>query len=302
MLISIYNGAKDNSGSTIPIVEVLSGIKSGRWADKINSIRTLEDKDERDDVKKTLPAVTFSGSFSARRADSITSYTNLIVIDFDGIETQDIDKYVEALKSDKYSLCVFVSPSGKGIKVIVKVDSDKDHHLDAFYCLEKYYEAMYAMCADKSGKDICRLCFVSYDPNLYYNGKSEIFHVEYDETKRAKFYSDRTVVYGSYSVTDDDRLKYNVCKSWAEHYKPYEEGNRNNHIFTCLCNLNRCGVVADRATVLIAADRTDFPMQELKDIVDKVYRTKASEHNTISIVDFEREQQQGQRSVQAHAP
>jgi len=292
-LISIYNGAKDNVGSTIPVVEVLSGIKSGRWSEKVNAIRSLEDKEARDDVKKTLPAVTFSGSFTARRADSISSYTNLIVIDFDDIDAESIPKYVQALKEDKYSLCVFVSPSGKGIKVLVKIDSDKDHHLDAFYCLEKYYEAMYALSADKSGKDICRLCFVSYDPELHYNGKSEVFSVEYDETKRNKFYSDRSVVYGSYSVTNDDRVRYNVCKAWAEHYKPYEEGNRNNHIFTCLCNLNRCGVVADRATVLIAADRTDFPMQELKDIVEKVYKTKASEHNTISIVDFEREQQQG---------
>jgi hypothetical protein len=77
---------------------------------------------------------------------------------------------------------------------------------------------------------------------------------------------------------------------WADFYTPYQEGQRNTHIYKLSCNLNRVGVKRETAMLMILRDKTDFPVDECKDVVYKCYAANASEHGTQSIYDFEQEQ------------
>ena len=42
--------------------------------------------------------------------------------------------------------------------------------------MRDYYDKIIGVQSDKSVKDITRLCFVSYDPDLYLNENSEVFN------------------------------------------------------------------------------------------------------------------------------
>jgi hypothetical protein len=77
----------------------------------------------------------------------------------------------------------FVSPSGNGLKVFIEVDTGMEHHDTAYQQVQKYYEDATGLKADSSCKDITRLCFMSYDPNLYKNLSYQKFEVELPQSE-----------------------------------------------------------------------------------------------------------------------
>lgn len=290
MKCSFYKSATDNIGIVVDVVRVLSDIKGGKWQDQILRLRELgRSSAVYDDYKKGLPGVTFSGIFSpSRAAVNVQEYNHLVVFDVDKMESRQLMLLKDSLKQDPHILCCFVSPSGDGLKGLIPVTSDVAHHLDAFETVKTYFETNYATILDASGKDVSRICFVSYDPDTHYNPKALPIQVQYSEESRKSTYGERTLKGG---ITNDDRVKYEVARRWSEFYRPYNDGNRNNHIFLCACNMNRVGIELERAIALVLSDRTDMPVKEIRETVSKVYQSKRDEFNTITIYDFEQEQE-----------
>lgn len=297
MNCSIYKNALDNSGATVQVATVLANIKLGRWEKQILAIRNSE-KVIRDELKKGLPAAAFSGVFHPTRSKTnVTAYNQLVVIDIDHVDEAQMQVLLPALRADAHVMACWRSPSGDGVKGLVPVTSDLEHHLDAFECVSMYMETNYAVSIDKSGKDECRLCFVSYDPALHYRHDAIPMVIEYRAEARKSVYGDRDMSRKGLSLTDDDRVKYEVCRRWAEYHRPYESGNRNNHVFVCACNMNRTGIEFERAVVLVIADRTDMPVAEIKAIIQKVYRGKTKEFATVTVYDFEKEQEANKEAM-----
>lgn len=290
MKCSFYKSALDSKGFVGDISTVLGFIKSGRWMDQIIRIREIEDKDLYDEAKRLLPAVTFSGTFEPTRSlVNNTFYSQLLVFDIDKLDIKKVQLLMDAFKNDEHIMACWRSPSGNGIKGLIPVTSDLQHHYDAFECVRIYFETNYAVSIDASGKDVCRLCFVSFDSQLHYNGKAIPMPIEYREEVRKTVYGDREFSKKGLGVTADDRVKYEVAKKWAEYHKPYNDGNRNNHVFLCACTMNRVGIAFERAIVMVLGDRTDMAVKEIQDVITKVYRNKAEEFNTISVYDFEQQ-------------
>ena len=76
------------------------------------------------------------------------------------------------MMKDKYVLSVFVSPSGNGIKVLVKIPFDVENHVNYFNSLENYFSSPQF---DKTSKNVSRVCYESYDPFIYINKDSELW-------------------------------------------------------------------------------------------------------------------------------
>ena len=69
MKCSMYKNSFDNKSTEyVDIKTVLNNIKEGRWKDQINEIRECKTKSGRDNLKKHLPAVTWSGTFKLDKA------------------------------------------------------------------------------------------------------------------------------------------------------------------------------------------------------------------------------------------
>ena len=49
------------------------------------------DKSQRNELKKNLPAICFSGKFSKRNSDSIVEHSGLLCLDFDGYKKEQGD-------------------------------------------------------------------------------------------------------------------------------------------------------------------------------------------------------------------
>jgi hypothetical protein len=76
-------------------------------------------------------------------------------------------------------LYCFTSPRGDGLKYGVRVAKvpDDNAYKHAFGVLAAAHQQAYGVTWDPSGKDICRLCFVSWDPACYVNPHAEVYPV-----------------------------------------------------------------------------------------------------------------------------
>lgn len=171
--ISRYKNLKDTKGSMIPLYEELRNIKNGKYKNEIESCRDSIKKNDLDsysELKATLPAVTFSGVFHGkRRANEISIYNNLIVIDIDGLSDDNVILVKTELCKDIYILSAWISPSGRGIKALIKTGCSLEQHTAVFNSISSYLQSKYSIEIDPSGKDVSRLCFSSYDDNIYFN-------------------------------------------------------------------------------------------------------------------------------------
>lgn len=124
-----------------------------------------------DSIKRTLPAVTLSGSFFERNADSLEEHSGLLSVDVDKLTDAGMTDAWGELTADPHVVIAFRSPSGNGIKgaLRVPVAEDGTGHLEAFQAAERYFEEVHGLLLDKSGKDVCRLCFLSHDPEAHLN-------------------------------------------------------------------------------------------------------------------------------------
>ena len=64
--VSIYRNFNDTAGHIVSIDKALERIAEGKSKDTVLKARKLPKK-EADDIKKTLPAVCFSGTFKSRK-------------------------------------------------------------------------------------------------------------------------------------------------------------------------------------------------------------------------------------------
>ena len=161
------------------ILKILDDIKNGVYKPAITYLRkSLADNktEAAERAKKSLPAFTPSATFKGgRKMEFLTNYNALVVLDIDKITPEKLTESKEILKENPFVFAFFTSPSGNGLKIFIKVDSGKDEHKETFLKLQRYFEDILSLEIDKSGKDITRLCFFSYDPELFVNEACTIF-------------------------------------------------------------------------------------------------------------------------------
>ena len=252
---------------------ILDRIKSGKSKDLVDKVRSIENKDDRDKVKSQLPSICFSGKFKERNAHSLLTHSGLICLDFDKV---DLAKMTKKLKSDEFIHAFFISPSGNGIKALVKIPTDD--HTASFYALEKRYPNL-----DKACKDVCRVCYESYDPKLYFNPDSELFTEKIEIT-----YEQVTI---DKPITDSDKI-YDNLKKWLEKKGEYfTEGNRNNFLAKLLSACNRFGISKSTARDYALYDyvngSTNFKIAELDSVANSVYSNYSNQFNTAGFDDKE---------------
>jgi len=178
MQVSFFKGGITDTTPTkhAPISGILEAIKNGFWKTQIEELRTCPDVELRRSLKMKLPYFTASGTFEKREDKGLISYSGLIQIDFDAILEGYLEAAKERISEDPYTYACFISPSGKGIKVLAAVgESSQSKHAKDFYSLEGYYFGKYGLRADRKVAAISMACFVSYDPYLFINPNPSIY-------------------------------------------------------------------------------------------------------------------------------
>jgi predicted P-loop ATPase len=141
-----------------------------RKADKelkqtIELLRIEPDETLQTKMKRMLPAVTFSGDFSRRNASSLETHSSYYIYDLDGVNPKKMKKLI----ADEPSLLMaFMSPRANGLKVVLQgpIAEDAKIHKKFWEVGASIVEERTGQKLDRSGSDVCRLCFLSSDPGL----------------------------------------------------------------------------------------------------------------------------------------
>ena len=282
---------------TIP--EILHEIKTGKYRPGITYLRKslAENKLEAyEKAKKSLPAFTPSGKFvGGRKMEFLEAYSNFIILDIDKLSQTDLQNAKHKANQSEYTYASFISPSGNGLKILVKVNTTKEDHKETFLAIQKHYETLLNHEIDKSGKDITRLCFYSFDDNLYHNEAAKTFVTK----EQNEMLSSRAESRGEMRLsatnsnqsshtepvevrqtdnqqptTENSEAIYNHCIRFTEKKVQYATGSRNVFVHQLACNLNRKGISLNEALSFIL---TDFGYDE-KEVTQTVHSAYGNIH------------------------
>lgn len=274
-MITIFAHVKDVENPFYKeINDVLLSFKDGSNKSKINAIRTIEDKTERNKEKSKLKSICFSGEFSRRAAKNIIKHSGFACLDFD--EVKDAACLRDSLQDNEYIYSAFISPSGNGVKAIVKIPDEIHNH-------KKYYEALcetFDTALDTKTKDISRVCYESYDPDLFINENSKtwVLMKEFTEVTRKNNYPKHFQI-------QETNKKVDVILKWFNKKFTLNVGERNNNLFKLACGLNKAGLNNTECINLFKNFySTGIEENELNSIIKSAYKN-THEFDTLTLVD-----------------
>lgn len=272
--ISLYSGVTDKKGVSVTLVKQLEWIQMGKCSyDKtIQKLRDTQDKATRDRLKKKLLAVTWSGTFKERRADALEQYSGVICIDIDNIPDDRLLELKKKFAESHRTFAVFISPSGNGLKVLYKTNTKPEQHQQIFKALEFWLRTDWDVEIDPSGKDVSRLCFLSYDPDIYVNHDCQPLNsswLQLGERKVVKPAASTATVADTIDSQLDEIAKFTNNKA------TYVEGERNNYIHLFASNANRAGISHHDTLSYCLAYFTDLERKEIESTVKSAYSATA---------------------------
>jgi hypothetical protein len=183
IIVSRVSNATDTATTDCPAAKIIEEIRADeRLRDEVTLIRneywrvmaaTNNDRKAAKRAiagrKKKLPAATFSGTFSVRKKDALRKHSGLLCADLDNLGRDKIPEIRAKLGNGLYVWALFLSPSGDGFKVLIRVPVDGEKHQASFAAVEKYIRELTGVQIDKACSDESRLCFLSHDSDAYLN-------------------------------------------------------------------------------------------------------------------------------------
>ena len=298
---------KNFSNPTLPVDEpqFWGLVKATKWNENIDKYRETHDAA----LKRKLPAFIFQATFDettskagkvgAWRKQAATRLTGLVVMDIDHIDDPLglVNEKLE-MSNEKWAalgvLLVYITPSGKGLKIVFKADVSKGNLIDNQHAMAK----VLGVEVDESCKDASRMSFICKETDILYLDK-ELFTYEnkefgerYNDLYRDGHSAAEKSALGS-AANQRDRLPVSVLKqepvpgdspvdSLAFKGIPYseiinewwklnggepQEGERNVKLYQLAVNL-RAICDNNRELLLEIMPRLGLDEQELRSIVE----------------------------------
>jgi len=285
MHVTFYKHFHQNEGDFY-LQQVLDGIGNGQWKDSVEAHRAAlasGDMEKAERLKKGLPAFTLSATYKGRRKiENLTMYNQVILLDIDKLKEEEIEPLKEKIRKIPYTRFCFRSPGKNGLKIgvwpVVGHLLTVENHRVTFKMVASFYEAKLKVAVDPSGKDIGRLCFVSYDPNMYISpdiGKEIFLPVMFPEEKAAELLLPETNMQPAFAgegLSDnetDSLLKKARKRTSAKHI--YSEGNRNNYVYHFAHHCRALGVDRKAVYAYVRRKFTALHESELIPTIDSAY-------------------------------
>ncbi|MBE6289983.1 MAG: hypothetical protein E7100_07135 [Bacteroidaceae bacterium] len=269
------------------------------------------------ELKRKLPALIFQATFDettsksgkkgAWRKQSATRLTGLVVLDIDHVENPKelIEEWMSNIDFEKWGiLFIYITPSGKGIKVVFKANILWGNLADNQIEMAK----LLGVEADESGKDASRMSFICKEEDIqfidqelftyenkefadkynaqYRNGNSNpVNHTDYGIGKSAENHDVATAASGQVAnksgalaasqmentveVPSFKGIPYTaiIDKWWAKHGGIPQEGERNVKLYNLAVNL-RAICDNNKELLLQIMPRLGLNEQEFQSIID----------------------------------
>ena len=210
-----------------------------------------------------------------RKLEHMVRYSGCICFDLDDVLLPPEQILSQAVQLG-YVKAGHISPSHTGNKLFVLVDSDQEHHLQAFEQVRAMIEKdLPGVTVDISGKDANRGCFASYDPDAFYKEVAEVVHVPQETVPVAK----KAPAVRASSYPDNSLSNY-IDKFEANN--PFAGGGRHSFVLKLASALNSAGFAENEvmAECLRRYVEPGFAEKEIRGIVADVYRRYRSSHGS----------------------
>ena len=225
--------------------------------------------DDADKIKRSkslvfTPAAVFDGK---RNGKNRVSYTQYSLVDIDKLEEGQAERLVQLLKDDPYWLLAYITLSGKGLRIIFRVEgvTDEQTYRKAFYQGNDYYCRLFGITRfDDSVKDTPRGSALCYDPNALYRAEAKVFKVDFDKVVVTEVWE-------------------GIEKELARLGYVYESGRHNEYISQAGYLLNRYGVDEGDAVEWLQRRFPDYDPNRTESHVRSCYSTRSEEHGTLSV-------------------
>lgn len=293
--VSVFKNAMNpNPINEAETLEILQSIKAGKFRGIIEDLNNFVygSKDQEDFKKSKIPAIAWSGLFDYRASNRVKKHSGLICMDFDKIPDEELQPYFDKLKNDPYTYSVFRSPRRNGYKCLVRIPAEIQDHETYFDSLFKHYGSKYL---DKSGRDISRLCFVSYDPDLFINLESSVWQFKNSEPMGNKPGGTGRQVQQTPAKEPRTQSKDNnesiiilnrLIKWELTRGNLYVDGNKHKFLVSLFSACNRYGIKKEESIRLIYDKFKDSPgteivsLEDFRKRADSVYYLYQDKHNS----------------------
>ena len=235
---------KNFSNPTLPVDEAqfYALVRAGKWNENIDKYRETGEAS----LKRKLPAFIFQATFDetesakgklgAWRKQAATRLTGLVVMDIDHVDdpravfeswgltpkssrpngvsgeiSGDLSTTLEVTEGLSRILLVYITPSGKGLKVVFKADVAKGNLIDNQHAMAK----VLGVEVDESCKDASRMSFICKESDILYIDK-ELF--TYENKEFAEKYEPE------YRANHSGATKTDVVANTRVKQKPDESG------------------------------------------------------------------------------
>lgn len=279
------------------LTEVLCGIRDGVFHGQdligiTRQIRSWNDHEKQNELKFWyLPAVMFNGVFSHKNNDSLTEYSNITAMDFDGFDSeQELKRIGYWLTQTECVLAVYRTPSGKGLKAIVLHDNnDPLLHEELYAQLLSLFKIE---ATDNSVSDLSRGNYLCYDPDVWVNKDCKPYHFVHAPSYIPKF--QKTIAKKIGTAPDDmrtlkvmlsmkmlagnksDESIINILNAhWRKDPGRWRVGNRANSVFMAGSELCNAGVYYDKALEYLVGAYTAVGLEQ----DEIVYQTQRAYQN-----------------------
>ena len=274
-MITLFKTIKDTA-TPFPVTAefVFNKIRSGAVRPLVEQIRLETDKDKRNTLKAQLPAICFSGEFNHRSKGGFKRHSGFICLDFDHFaDVQQMNDAKEKLKLNEYTHALFVSPSGDGLKLIIKIpdSATAEEHTQYYIAV---CDSLKIDTLDTKTKDVARVCYMSFDADIYINNDSKIWDIK--EEYEQKVYAHDTP---TLALNDSSRIIEQLRKWWDKKYGMVK-GERNANLYILAGSFNDYGVPYDDAiNYCMTFQEPGFSSVEITGCVRSAYSNRSS-HGT----------------------
>ena len=280
------------------ISTIISRMKdpNSKIARKISVVRPIKDDQLRKKAKRFLPVIMWQGIFHHRGNNGCTLLTGLMCIDIDHKTGEELKMIKQTVMGWGCTYCCFKSPSGDGLKVVIKTDNTSLIHYGNFYRqVEQIFINQFGIEPDDDCEDVGRAYYCSFDPDLYYNPNAIPLHLDYDP-KYDKQESEHSKTSASYSlpqITPTDRFiaRLNSLRNpmtdeqiikildirFQKFQDNYIDGNRTHSIFIQAKGLCEAGIDIEKAINYLESRflPTGYDKEKLRYEVNRSYGKNA---------------------------
>ncbi|WP_321332296.1 DUF3987 domain-containing protein [uncultured Bacteroides sp.] len=180
--ISFFTHVWSKKSTLVGLEEFVTEIRGNRWTVFTDTYRRWVSEGklkDATDMKRNMPAVVPGGTCRGGHAASqMQELSGLMVLDYDHTDgrTQEI---IDLLKQLPYVAVAFISISGNGVKVFIRISiKEKGQYARIYAIVSAEVNRVVNFECDKQCTDISRMCYLCHDPNIYYNPDAKTFQID----------------------------------------------------------------------------------------------------------------------------